>query len=102
MAVKWQLRTRSVRCRYPLVLLQTSNALFMLRCCIKGLVQTLTEDNVVQQFAAHTGDANAPVEQGVVVIETLVNSLIETIVDVKLTYESAFYGHCLRARTPGR
>lgn len=69
--------------RYNLVLVQTLNILYILRCCLKRLVQTLTEDNVTEQFVGHGEDPAAP-EPGLVVIEQLVNSLIETIVDVPL------------------
>lgn len=70
--------------RYNLVLVQTLNALFMLRCCLKQLVQTLTEENVIQQFVTKTEVPAAPLETGAVVVEQLVNSLIENIVDVSL------------------
>lgn len=72
--------------------MQTLNALFMLRCSLKILVQTLSEDNVTQQFMSHqvenvgqeSVDGNK-YQSGAVIVEHLVCALVETLVDVELT-----------------
>ncbi|RWS23340.1 dymeclin-like protein [Leptotrombidium deliense] len=76
---------------YNLTLCQAYNALFILRCCTKYFVQTLTEDNVLKYFGAKVvvDAANHMEESGTVIMEQLICTLIETIVDIpvnKFTY----------------
>ncbi|KAI1289319.1 Dymeclin [Halotydeus destructor] len=84
-----QLRSIPVEdARFNLALLQTSNSLFVLRCCLKRIVQSLTEENVITQFAGNSVEEKDSKEAGIVVVEHLANALIETIVDVPFSAQT--------------
>lgn len=67
-----------------------------MRFCLKQLVQTLTEENVIQHFTpkvmkddqqqASLSEPSPAETSGAAVIESLILSLIETIVDVPIRF----------------
>lgn len=50
----------------------------------KFLVETLTEDNLLRHFVAVNDSDEKKEEPGIVMIESVLNSLIEILVDVPL------------------
>jgi hypothetical protein len=62
---------------YQAILWQTYNAVLILRCCIKHLIQLYTEENVLK----HVSSCSDSWEDGLKPIEALVSTLIGTVVD---------------------
>lgn len=59
--------------------------MFILRNFAKYLIETLNEEKLIKHFQLPSTDGGNNEDSGAVVIESLLNSLIEVLVDVKLT-----------------
>lgn len=75
-----------------IIICQTFNSMFVIRCCAKHLVQTLTEENVLKHFLARK-DGKEGNETGVEVMESLINNLVSVLVDIPLS-DSTYALHC--------
>ncbi|KAL7646893.1 UNVERIFIED_CONTAM: hypothetical protein RMT77_002150 [Armadillidium vulgare] len=65
---------------------QTFNALFVLRCIIKLLLQVLSEDEAIAVLQTiPSGKAGKPKEDNSILVEQFATSLVEIIVDVPLS-----------------
>lgn len=77
----------SVLCENRVFVWQTYNALFILRCVLKYFIETLSEDGTLKQLQA-TAPSKAGHPKSLIesdkILETLINSLFEIIVDVEL------------------
>lgn len=74
----------STQCENSVFTWQTYNALFILRCIIKYYIETITEDDVVKQFQVKSSlnIERKDEEDGIELLESFMNSLLEIIVDV--------------------
>ncbi|CAG2167525.1 unnamed protein product [Oppiella nova] len=71
---------------YNLIVWQTYNSLFILRSAAKYLIETLTEDNIIRHFTAKVDTNEKKTEEsGLVMIEQLLITLIEILVDIPLS-----------------
>ncbi|CAG2120994.1 unnamed protein product, partial [Medioppia subpectinata] len=71
---------------FNLIVWQTYNCLFITRLAAKYLIESHTEDNIIRHFTAKvdTNDKKSE-ESGLVIIEQLLITLIEVLVDIPLS-----------------
>lgn len=75
---------------YKIVVWHSYNLLFIIRNMMKYLIETLTEDNLVKHCKSIT-ESDKSDETGNGMLESLLNALMEVLVDVQLEYVLSFY-----------
>lgn len=84
---------------YKIVIWHSYNLLFIIRNMMKYLIETLTEDNLVKHCKSIT-DSDKSDETGNGMLESLLNALMEVLVDVQLEYVPRFNLKALLLKWP--
>lgn len=70
---------------YNIVVWHAYNLLFIMRNMLKYLIESLTEENLLKNCKS-IADSDKNDETGAGMLESLLNALIEALVDIKLEY----------------